>query len=69
MKLIEKRAIKEDVDNLERRLQDQIQEILHGLIDRFADKKETAKKIAFIEKQLKALFDMMMNMDTNRAGG
>jgi len=39
------------------------------LIDRFADKKETAKKIAFIEKQLKALFDMMMNMDTNRAGG
>lgn len=53
LKLIEKRAIKEDVENLERRIQDQLNELIKGLIDRFADKKEVAKKIAHIEKQVR----------------
>jgi molecular chaperone GrpE (heat shock protein) len=55
IKLIEKRAIKEDVENLERRFQDQINDIIKNFIDRFADKKEMAKKLAAIEKQVSLL--------------
>ena len=50
LKLIEKRAIKEDVDNLERRMQDQMNDMIQSFIERFADKKELAKKISSIEK-------------------
>jgi hypothetical protein len=52
LKLIEKRAIKEDVENLERRFQDQLNDLTKSFIERFADKKDVAKKIAAIEKQV-----------------
>ena len=50
LKLIEKRAIKEDVDNLERRMQDQMNDLISNFIERFADKKEVAKKFSSLEK-------------------
>lgn len=43
---IEKKVSKEDLDNLERRLLDQLNGLINSFIDRFADKKEVAKKFA-----------------------
>ncbi len=50
--LIDKKVSKEDLDNLERRMLDQLNGLINNLIERFADKKETAKKFAQIEKQV-----------------
>jgi len=69
MKLIEKKADKEDLDALERRLMEKLNDLIRGMIDRFADKKDTNKRLSALEKQIKTLFDLLMNQESQRSNG
>jgi uncharacterized protein YpmS len=40
------------VENLERRVTDKLNELIKSMIDRFADKREIAKRFALVEKQV-----------------
>lgn len=55
--------------DLERYLLSRLEELENGLDKRFADKNETKKALKALEKQIKNLFDLLMNQDgTARKG-
>ena len=58
LSLLDKKADRADLDALEKRILDRLNEILRGLIDRFADKKETNKRLTNIEKQVIPYFNL-----------
>jgi hypothetical protein len=66
LNLIDKKADKVDLENLEKRLTDRINDIIRSFIDRFADKKDTNKRLSTIEKQIKTLFDLLMSQESHR---
>ena len=61
MGLLDKKADKVDLESLEKKLNERLNDIIRSFIDRFADKKDTLKRLSNIEKQIKALFDLLMN--------
>lgn len=67
LQLIDKKADKTDLDNLERRFVERLNDLIKNFIDRFADKKDVYKRLTTIEKQIKTLFDMLMNQESHRA--
>lgn len=54
------KASKDDLLDLENRLLDKIKEMIQALFNQFADKNETRKKIASLEKNIKNLYDLLM---------
>lgn len=64
--LLDKKADKIDLENLEKRFNERLNDIIRNFIDRFADKKDTMKRLSNIEKQIKALFDLLMNQESTR---
>jgi hypothetical protein len=63
---LDKKADKIDLENMEKRLNERLNDIIRSFIDRYADKKEMLKRLANIEKQIKALFDIIMNQQSHR---
>jgi hypothetical protein len=63
---LDKKADKVDLDNLEKRLNERLNDIIRSFIDRFADKKDTNKRLSNIEKQIKNLFDLLMSQESHR---
>lgn len=57
---INKKADKQDLDDLEARLMDKINEMLKKLIANFADRADTLKRLAALEKNVKSLFELIM---------
>lgn len=66
LKMIEQKADKAEVENLERRVTEKLNELIKNMIERFADKREVNKRLSLIEKQLKQLYDMMLEQGTGR---
>jgi hypothetical protein len=56
LKMIDKKADRADVEDLERRVTDKLNELIKNMIDRFADKREVAKRFALIDKQVGSTF-------------
>jgi len=56
------RATYEDLDALEKKIMDKIAALLQALANKFADKQEVKKALKALEKQLKNLYDLIMNM-------
>ena len=56
MKMIEEKAERSDVEDLERRVTDKLNELIKSMIERFADKREVAKRLALIDKQVRLTF-------------
>lgn len=56
-KMLDLKADKGELDLLERRLTD----FIRSLLDRFADKKDIAKKLAQMEAKINALLEMIMS--------
>jgi hypothetical protein len=50
LKMIEQKADKAEVENLERRVTEKLNELIKNMIDRFADKREVNKRLSLIEK-------------------
>lgn len=48
--LLDKKADKADFETLEKRLNERLNDIIRSFIDRFADKKDTHKRLSTIEK-------------------
>ena len=67
LQLIDKKADKLDLENLERRFIDRLNDLIKNFIDRFADKKDVYKRLTQIDKQIKTLFDLLMNQESHRA--
>jgi hypothetical protein len=65
--LIEKKAEKGDLENIERKLNSRLDDLIRNFIDRFADKKDTLKRLLAIEKQVKTLYEMLMTQESHRA--
>lgn len=57
------KASKDDLLDLENRLLDKIKEMIQALFNQFADKNETRKKIASLEKNIKNLYDLLMQRE------
>ncbi len=56
-KMLDLKADKSELDLLERRLTD----FIRSFMDRFADKKDVAKKLAQMDAKINALLEMIMN--------
>jgi len=56
--LLDLKADKADLDLLERRLTD----FIRSFLDRFADKKDVAKKLAQMDSKINALLEMILSM-------
>jgi len=50
LKMIEQKADKAEVENLERRVTEKLNELIKDMIERFADKREVNKRLSLIEK-------------------
>ena len=50
LKMIEQKADKAEVENLERRVTEKLNELIKNMIERFADKREVNKRLSQIEK-------------------
>jgi len=50
LSLIDKKADKADLENLERKLNGRLDDLIRNFIERFADKKDTLKRLLAIEK-------------------
>jgi hypothetical protein len=50
LKMIEQKADKAEVENLERRVTEKLNELIKNMIERFADKREVNKRLSLIEK-------------------
>jgi hypothetical protein len=50
LKMIEQKADKAEVENLERRVTEKLNELIKNMIERFADKREINKRLSLIEK-------------------
>lgn len=60
--LIDTKADKSDLKDLERYLLQRLDDLENSL-DKFADKSETRKALKALEKQIKNLFDLLMNQE------
>jgi hypothetical protein len=56
-KMLDLKADKADMDLMERRLTD----FIRSFLDRFADKKDVAKKLAQIDSKINALLEMILS--------
>lgn len=56
------KASYDDLDALEKKIMDKISALLQALQNKFADKAEVKKALKALEKQLKNLYDLIMNM-------
>ena len=63
MKMIEEKAEKSDVEDLERRVTDKLNELIKSMIDRFADKRVVAKRLGLIEKQVRVTLTLFIHKD------
>jgi DNA mismatch repair ATPase MutS len=52
LSLIDKKADRVELDSLEKRINDHINELIKSLLDKFTDKKDFFKRIASLEKQV-----------------
>ena len=59
------KADKQDLLELEARIMDKLNEIIKNLLNQFADKNETKKRLNNLEKNVKNLYEMLMK----NAGG
>jgi hypothetical protein len=59
-KALDGKADKSELELLERRLTD----FIRSLLDRFADKKDTNKKIAQLESKINALLEMLLSKNS-----
>lgn len=50
LSLLDKKADKADLENLERKLNGRLDDLIRNFIERFADKKDTLKRLLAIEK-------------------
>ncbi len=53
--MIDKKADKVDLEGLERRMHERLNDLIKNFIDRFADKKDTHKRLSSLEKQVTIL--------------
>jgi hypothetical protein len=60
------KADKQELMELEARLMDKLNEIIKNLLNQFADKADTKKRLTNLEKNVKSLFEMLMK---SGAGG
>ena len=60
---LDKKADLSALKDLERYLLQRLEDLENGLDDRFANKSDTKKALKALEKQIKNLFDMIMNLD------
>ena len=58
--LMEQKADKAEVESLERRVTEKLNELIKNMIDRFADKREVNKKIGLLEKQVRISIIMII---------
>ena len=56
------KATYDDLDALEKKIMDKIAALLQALANKFADKAEVKKALKALEKQIKNLYDLIMNM-------
>ncbi|CDW76993.1 UNKNOWN [Stylonychia lemnae] len=61
---INKKADKQDLDDLEARIMDKINEMIKKLLASFADRADTLKRLAALEKNVKSLFELLMARQT-----
>jgi DNA repair exonuclease SbcCD ATPase subunit len=65
---LENKADLTSLKDLERELLSRLEDLANGLDKRFADKNETKKALKALEKQIKSLFDLIMNQEGRQGG-
>ena len=61
LQYLDKKADKGDLEQLDKMIVDKLNDVIKNIIERFADKKDTHKRLSALEKQMKTLFDMMIS--------
>ena len=65
---LNQKADKDELADLEARIMEKLNEMLKKLLGQFADNKETKKRFANVEKNIKNLFDILLNRATGGHG-
>lgn len=58
---LKNRATYDDLDALEKKIMDKIAALLQALANKFADKADVKKAVKALEKQIKNLYELIMN--------
>ncbi|CDW80316.1 UNKNOWN [Stylonychia lemnae] len=60
------KADKDELQKLENRIMEKLNEMLQKFLGMFADKKDTVKRLTNLEKNVKTIFDLMMSKNSPR---
>lgn len=66
---LNQKADRDELAELEARIMEKLNEMLKKLLQQFADNKETKKRFSNVEKNIKNLYDLLMNRTMGPMGG
>lgn len=66
LQYMDKKADKGDLEQLDKMIVDKLNDVIKNIIERFADKKDTHKRLSALEKQIKVVYDLMISQESHR---